>query len=54
MCNDPNLKNLFAYEFYFTNEPSSLVDSNGLQRRGMIEGNVIVEPDCAFVMCTKY
>ncbi|MCX8657035.1 hypothetical protein J3U08_09550 [Gilliamella sp. B2894] len=52
-----NLKNFIYYEFYFTNEVSSMKDVLGNYKYysvGIVEGNVIVEPDVAYTMCTKY
>ena len=54
---DADYAKLFNYDFYFTNELTSVVDSNGFIHRysvGSSEGNVIVEPDSAYTMCTKY
>ena len=48
---------LFDYDFYFTQDLSPVVDPNGFVHRysvGVAEGNVIVEPDNAYTMCTKY
>ena len=52
-----NLKNLIYYEFYFTNEQSSVKDVMGNNKYysvGIVEGNVIVEPDVAYTACVKY
>ena len=54
---DSDYEKLFNYDFYFTNELTSVVDSDGFIHRysvGNAEGNVIVEPDSAYTMCTKY
>ena len=54
---DSDYEKLFNYDFYFTNELTSVVDSDGFIHRysvGNSEGNVIVEPDNAYTMCTKY
>ncbi|WP_392552643.1 hypothetical protein RHO14_01925 [Orbus wheelerorum] len=47
-----NLRRLFDYDFYFTNEPSKTAGMN--YSVGTAEGNVIVEFDSAYAMCVKY
>lgn len=52
-----NLKNFIYYDFYFTSEQSSVKDIYGNNRYysvGIVEGNVIVEPDIAYTLCVKY
>ena len=57
MSGAPNLRSLINYDFYFTSEPSSVKDVFGNYRYysvGMVEGNIIVEPDIAYTLCVKY
>lgn len=57
MSGAPNLRSLINYDFYFTSEPSSVKDVLGNYRYysvGMVEGNIIVEPDVAYTLCVKY
>ncbi|RKS84760.1 hypothetical protein DES39_1976 [Orbus hercynius] len=52
MADVKNLRRLFNYDFYFTNEPSLTKGMN--YSVGTAEGNVIVEFDSAYAMCAKY
>lgn len=57
MYDAPNLRSLIYYDFYFTSEASSVKDALGNYRYysvGMVEGNIIVEPDIAYTLCVKY
>lgn len=49
---DSDFKNYFQYDFYFTSEIG--LNTTKHYSVGSVEGNVIVEPDDAYIMCVKY
>lgn len=49
---DSELKSIYEYNFYFTSEISP--NPNKYYSVGMVEGNVIMEPDEANVACVRY